>query len=316
MSYSLKEINEQVRTDPRGFAQRCDAAYTEKVRRAAQRIAAHRKASHIVLLSGPSGSGKTTTAMKIEEQLKEMGIVTHTISMDNYFNTIDPETAPRNREGAIDYESPFCLDVDLLSRHFTMLDQGKTIHVPKYEFARQMRSDILSQPLRLGDDDMAVFEGIHALNDIIVGRNPRAFKLYIAARSNIVDEDGAVVFQHAWFRLCRRIVRDFKFRGADAEFTLKLWNNVCRGEKLYISPYKESADIMFDSSLAMSVSALKPFVVPLLENLPAGKYPVVGDMLRGLEKIEPLDESYIAADSLAREFIGGSAYFGDPAAAN
>ena len=98
MSYSLKEINEQVRTDPRGFAQRCDAAYTEKVRRAAQRIAAHRKASHIVLLSGPSGSGKTTTAMKIEEQLKEMGIVTHTISMDNYFNTIDPETAPRNRE--------------------------------------------------------------------------------------------------------------------------------------------------------------------------------------------------------------------------
>ena len=49
---------------------------------------------------------------------------------------------------------------------------------------------------------------------------------------NIVDEDGSVVFQHAWFRLCRRIVRDFKFRGADAEFTMKLWNNVCRGERL------------------------------------------------------------------------------------
>ena len=44
--------------------------------------------------------------MKIEEQLEKMGIQTHTISMDNYFNTIDPETAPRNREGAIDYESP------------------------------------------------------------------------------------------------------------------------------------------------------------------------------------------------------------------
>ena len=316
MSYSLREINQQIRTDPQGFARRSDDAYTEKVKRAAHKIAARRTESHIVLLSGPSGSGKTTTAMKIEEQLKEMGIETHTISMDNYFNTIDPETAPRTREGAIDYESPFCLDVDLLNRHFAMLDQGRTIHVPTYEFARQMRSDILSQPLRLGQDEIAVFEGIHALNDIIVGKNPRAFKLYIAARSNIVDEDGSVVFQHAWFRLCRRIVRDFKFRGADAEFTMKLWNNVCRGERLYISPYKESADIMFDSSLPISVSALKPFVVPLLEDLPAGKYPVVDDILRGLEKIEPLDQKYISANSLAREFIGGSTYFENPAAAN
>ncbi len=316
MPYSLKEINEQIRSDPEGFARRCDTAYTEKVKKAAQKIAARRRESHIVLLSGPSGSGKTTTAMKIEEHLRQMGIATHTVSMDNYFNTVDPETAPRNREGAIDYESPFCLDMDLLNRHFAMLDQGKTIHVPKFEFARQMRSDILSQPLRLGEDEIAVFEGIHALTDIIVGKNPKAFKLYIAARSNIVDESGSVVFQHAWARLCRRIVRDFKFRGSDAEFTLRLWDGVRRGERLYISPYKESADIMFDSSLAMSVSALKPFVVPLLEDLPAGKYPVVSDILRGLERIEPLDEKYIAADSLAREFIGGSTYFGNPAAAN
>ena len=50
------------------------------------------------------------------QQLENMGIVTHTVSMDNYFNTIDPETAPRNREGAIDYESPFCLDIELLNR--------------------------------------------------------------------------------------------------------------------------------------------------------------------------------------------------------
>lgn len=316
MFYSLKEINRQVREDPAGFARRSDGAYTDKVKRAAQKIAARRRESHIVLLSGPSGSGKTTTAMKIEEQLKELGIATHTISMDNYFNTVDPETAPRNRDGAIDYESPFCLDIDLLNRHFAMLDQGRTIHVPKFEFARQMRSDILSQPLCLGEDEIAVFEGIHALNDIIVGKNPRAFRLYIAARSGIVDENGAVIFQPAWFRLCRRIVRDFKFRGADAEFTLKLWDNVCRGERLYISPYKESADIKFDSSLPISISALKPFVVPLLEDLPAGKYPVVNDILRGLERIEPLDEKYIAPNSLAREFIGGSTYFGNPAAAN
>ena len=308
MSYSLNEINEAVRQDPKAFAEQCDAEFMRKVKAAAQKIADHRKESHIILLSGPSGSGKTTTAMKIEEELERMGIQTHTISMDNYFNTIDPETAPRNREGNIDYESPFCLDIELLNRHFSMLDRGETIHVPKYEFARQMRSDILSQPLKLGPDELAIFEGIHAHNDVIVGKNPKAFKLYIAARSNVVDADGGVVFQHPWLRLCRRIVRDYKFRGSDASFTLKMWPNVCRGEKLYISPYKENADLMFDSSLPDELPVLKPFVLPLLEALPQDKYEIVPEMLRGLRQIETMEETYVAPDSLVREFIGGSAY--------
>jgi uridine kinase len=171
-----------------------------------------------------------------------------------------------------------------------------------------MRSDILSQPLRLGADELAIFEGIHALNDIIVGKNPHAFKLYIAARSNLVDEDGTVVFQHAWLRLCRRIVRDHLFRGSDAAFTLKMWPNVHRGERLYISPYKESADIMFDSCLPFEFSVLKPIVTPLLEALPAGRFPEADAMLAAFRKIEPMDEACVAPESLAREFIGGSTY--------
>ena len=87
-----------------------------------------------------------------------------------------------------------------------------------------------------------------------------------------------------------------------------MWSNVRRGEKLYISPYKENANLMFDSSLAFEFAVLKPIVVPLLEAVPAGKYSVVDDMLRGFEKIEPLDSKYVAPDSLAREFIGGSIY--------
>lgn len=308
MAYQLTEINQKIQADPKAFLAECDASYQKRLEDAADRILAGMAESPVVLLSGPSGSGKTTTALKLEQELERRGINTHTISMDNYFNTIDPETAPRNREGAIDYESPFCLDIELLNRHFSMLDRGETIHVPKYEFARQMRSDILSQPLKLGPDELAIFEGIHALNDVIVGKNPKAFKLYIAARSNVVDEDGAVVFQHPWLRLCRRIVRDYKFRGSDANFTLKMWPNVRRGEKLYISPYKENADLMFDSSLPDEVAVLKPFVVPLLEALPQGKYEIADDILRGFERIEIMEESNIAPSSLVREFIGGSIY--------
>jgi uridine kinase len=65
---------------------------------------------------------------------------------------------------------------------------------------------------------------------------------------------------------------------------------------------------MFDSSMAFEFAVLKPMAVPLLEGLPAGKYPEVDGMLRAFDKIEPLDEKYVAPDSLAREFIGGSAF--------
>ena len=311
MAYSVKTINEALRNDPAGFVAECEAKHKEKIRAAAEQIAANRENSHVILLSGPSGSGKTTTALMVEALLDASGIETHTISMDNYFNTVDPETAPRNRDGDIDYESPFCLDINLLNRHFSMLDAGQTIHIPKYEFARQMRSDILCQPLRLQEHELALFEGIHALNDVFVGRNPNAFKLYIAARSGMEDENGNTVFQSSWLRLCRRIVRDYKFRGSDAEFTAKMWNNVRRGETLYIAPYRENADLKFDTTIAYEVAVMKPFAQPLLEALPRGKYPVADQVLAAFEQFETLDESYVPADSLLREFIGGSTYHGN-----
>ena len=312
MAYSLKEINDAIRNDPKGFVEECDAAYNKKIEKAARQIADNRANSRIVLLSGPSGSGKTTTAKKIEAKLEEMGIHSHAIAMDNYFQTVDPETAPRNREGQIDYESPFCLDMDLLNRHFAALDRGEKIHIPKFEFARQMRSAVKSKPLQLGSDEIAIFEGIHALNDIITGKNPAAMKLYISARSNILDEEGKTVFKGTWMRLARRTVRDAKFRAWEPDVTVKMWANVRRGEKLYISPFKDNADIQFDSSLPYEVSVVKNYAQPLFEKLhltpDMERYEEVGHLVEAYPKLETLDEKYVAADSLIREFIGGGIY--------
>jgi len=312
MAYSLKEINEAVRADPKGFVEECDAAYNRKIEAAARKIADNLTNSRIVLLSGPSGSGKTTTAKKIEAKLEEMGIQSHAIAMDDYFQTVDPETAPRNREGQIDYESPFCLDMDLLNRHFALLDRGEKIHIPKYEFARQMRSAVRSKPLRLGKDEIAIFEGIHALNDIITGKNPRAMKLYISARSNVLDEEGKIAFKGTWMRLERRTVRDAKFRSWEPDVTVKMWPNVRRGEKLYISPFKDNANIQFDSSLPYEVCAIKPYAQPLFEHLHLDptmeRYEEIAHLVEAYPKFETLDEKYVAADSLLREFIGGGIY--------
>ncbi|MFR5968522.1 MAG: uridine kinase, partial [Oscillospiraceae bacterium] len=205
MAFSLKEINYRTVADPKGFLADCDARYAEKISGAADMIADNLKASPIVLLSGPSGSGKTTTAQKIEEELTKRGIRTYTISMDNYFRTVDPATAPRTKEGDIDFESPKCMDMDLLNEHFTKLARGERILVPKYEFARQMRVLEPSKSLKLKKDEIVIFEGIHALNDDITAKHPEAFKLYISARSN-VEFEGSVVFKGTWMRLVRRTV--------------------------------------------------------------------------------------------------------------
>ena len=310
MAYSLKEINEAVRSDPKGFVEECDAAYNKKIEAAAQRIADNRTKSRIVLLSGPSGSGKTTPATHTAATGADLGSQPHPIAMDNNYPTGDPETAPRNREGLIDYESPFCLDMDLLNRHFKMLDQGEKIHIPKFEFARQMRSAIKSSPLRLGKDEIAIFEGIHALNDIITGKNPNAMKVYISARSNVVDESGKVAFKGTWMRLARRTVRDAKFRSWEPSVTIKMWANVRRGEKLYISPFKDNADIQFDSSLPYEVNVIRTFALPLFEQLTPEmeRYEEIGHLLEAYPKFAELDEKYVAPDSLIREFIGGGIY--------
>ena len=106
MSYQIQEINRRIQADPKEFVDACDAAYAEKIERAARAIAENVRTCPIVLLSGPSGSGKTTTAMKIAEALRGMGIGSQSLAMDDYFRTVNPRTAPRTPEGDIDFESP------------------------------------------------------------------------------------------------------------------------------------------------------------------------------------------------------------------
>lgn len=309
MAYQLSDINFKTVADPKGFIEECDETYRARVRTAADKIIENRKNSPIVLLSGPSGSGKTTTAMKISEELERRGIHTHYVGMDDYFKTVDPDTAPRTPEGDIDLESPLCLDMDLLNEHFTMLAEGKRIYVPKYEFSRQMRILEPSKSIKLGKDEIVVFEGIHALNDEITGRHPQAFKLYISARSN-VEFNGAVVFKGTWFRLVRRMVRDYNFRGADPAQTMKMWANVRRGEKANISPFKDKADYQFDSSFQYELAVFNDTATKLFSSIPEGieRYDELRQVLPALQLFGVIDESLVAPDALIREFIGGGVY--------
>lgn len=309
MPYQLSEINEKIRRDPAAFLAGCDAHYQERIHAAVDKILARMKESPIVLLSGPSGSGKTTTAMKVERELERRGVNAHTVSMDNYFKTLNRRTAPRTPEGDIDYESPRCLDMELLDQHFTLLSQGEEIVVPKYEFTRQMRDTSRGVPLRLGRDEIAIFEGIHALNDEIAGRHPEATRFYLSARSNVLEGE-TLRFKGTWMRLVRRAVRDYNFRGSSVAATLAMWANVRRGEKLYISPFKGKADIVFDSSLPYEVSVMRHYAQPLREAIPQEnvRRQEMLDLVAAFDAFTPIAPELVARDSLLREFIGGGSY--------
>lgn len=309
MAYQLQEINQRIRADAPAFLAECDARYHSRVVAAADKIVERMTLSPIVLLSGPSGSGKTTTALKLEEELEKRGINTHTVSLDNYFLTRDPKTAPRTADGEYDLESPLCLDMKLLDETFTRLTRGEEVIIPHFEFSRQMRNDARGRPLHLKENEIAIFEGIHALGPGIAGPHPEATRLYISARSNVM-EDGQVKFKGTWMRLTRRAVRDYNFRGNDISFTLAQWANVRRGEKLYISPYKNTAHVIVDSSLPYEVSVMKNYALPLLKAVPEEnqRKAELLELMAAFDTFEPVDPALVPKNSLLREFIGGGSY--------
>ena len=248
--------------------------------------------------------------MKIAEALDQRGIRSQSLAMDNYYRTYNPKTSPKTPDGRDDLESPECLDLDLLGEHLRALASGKTIRQPLYNFATRIQSGPIGKPMRLRFNEVAVCEGIHALNDEIFAHVPGAFRLYISARSNVADEDGKMLFKGTWMRLMRRLVRDNNFRGTDAAGTLDMWANVRRGEKKYISPFKERADLKFDTAFPCEVSILKHYAEPLLEAVPEGaeRYDELRSILPALDRFEDVDPALLAPESMLREFIGGGVY--------
>ncbi|MBQ6902327.1 MAG: nucleoside kinase [Oscillospiraceae bacterium] len=309
MALDVREINSRIKNDPTGFVGECEDAYEKSIVSAAKKIAERIDTSSVVLLSGPSGSGKTTTALKLERTLEKLGIGTRPVSLDDYFRTVDFETAPKTEDGKIDYESPECLDMPLLNRHIKEIIKGNEIMMPKFDFKNQRRSETVT-PLHLKKNEVVIFEGIHALNDeISVAAGSHGIKLYISARSNFML-DGSVFYKGTWTRLTRRIVRDNLFRGANADFTLSIWDGIRRGEKMYISPFKDRADITINSTHEYEITVLKKHLKKAVLTVPEGivRYEEVCRMMNNIDGFEDLPDDYVPKDSLLREFIGGGSF--------
>lgn len=309
MAFQLEELNRLAASDPTELLALGEAEYDRKLHAVAEKIVDNLDKSPIVLLAGPSGSGKTTSSLRLRDELLRRGVETHSVSLDDYFRTVNPLTTPRTATGEYDYESPGCLDMELLDEHFTALNRHEPILVPHYNFQRQMRDTSRCRELRLGKDEIAVFEGIHALNDRLSTPHPEAFRIYLSARSNVLD-GRTMAFKGTWMRLVRRSVRDLRFRGSEIAMTLSMWDNIRRGEKLYISPYKDSAHFQFDSALPGEVGVMTHYAEAILKAIPeqCARRREMLEMVEAFRQFTPVDPALVAKNSVLREFIGEGSY--------
>ena len=282
-----------------------DALHEQRIAEIATQVYAERDRIRVITIAGPTSSGKTTFSRRLSVQLLTHGAAPFPLEMDNYF--IDRDQTPRDDNGDYDFESIYALNRDRLARDLNRLIAGERIRMPHYNFVTGRSEE--GEEVQLAPGQMIILEGIHGLNpDLIPDISPeRCFRIYVSALTQLnLDRHNRVSTTDT--RLLRRIVRDVRERGHPAPDTINRWASVGRGEKKWIFPYQENADLMFNSALVYELSALKPLAEPLLRQITYGTPEHIEGkrLLSLLEWFLPLDSAFVPDDSLLREFIGGS----------
>ncbi|MBE6825599.1 MAG: adenylyl-sulfate kinase [Ruminococcus sp.] len=300
MNIELHDINEKLLADPNQFLEETDLAYQKRLSEIADDIALHRAERPIILLSGPSGSGKTTTAHMIEQILDDRGIETHTLSLDNYFQTLTDEEKLLFAEGKLDLESPRRIDSVFLSEQLTALEEGRPVELPEYDFkesARKMSGRILQRK----PGELVILEGIHSLNPDVI-RIPDALtaRIYVSVRTRITA-DGEVLHPSK-IRLMRRMVRDRLFRKRSLQETLMMFRSVEEGENKYIMPYKYRSTYDVDTFMAYEICAYKPCLSADFQSML--DEPEIQDADAFLTRAAALSSKQLPENSLIREFVG------------
>ena len=282
-----------------------EALHEQRVARIAEEIASRQGQVRLVLIAGPSSSGKTTFSKRLSIQLLANGLRPFALELDNYF--VDREKTPRDELGQYDYESLDALDVPLFNSDLLRLNNGEEVTLPRYNFRTGLRET--GAKVRLRPDHVIIVEGIHGLNPNLVPDIPPevSYRIYVSALTQLnIDKHNRVPTTDT--RLLRRIVRDAAYRGYPAEETIDRWGSVRQGEKRWIFPFQEHADVMFNSALLYELAVLKPLAAPLLLQVEPGTraYVEAKRLMAFLEWFEPLAPDLVPDNSILREFVGGS----------
>ena len=264
-----------------------------------------------VMLAGPSSSGKTTSANRLAAQLRVHGKKPILMSLDDYY--IDRDKIPPGPDGKLDLEHINTIDTVLFSRHLAALLAGETVELPSFNFKTGKR-EWNGHKMCLQDQTVIIIEGLHALNPVLLPEGldkGKVFRLYVSPLLPLNLDDHNRI-PTSYLRLLRRIVRDYESRGTSVEKTIAMWDSVRRGEKRWIFPYQENADVIFNSSTLYELAVLKKHIFPLLTAVQPEdeSYDSVRAIVKILNYVREADvDDEIPPTSLVREFIGGNSFY-------
>ena len=269
------------------------------------------RGAKVVMLAGPSSSGKTTSANRLATQLRVHGKKPILMSLDDYY--IDRDKIAPGPDGKLDLEHINTIDTELFRQDMAKLLAGEEVELPSFNFKTGCR-EWYGHKLKLRPDDLVIVEGLHGLNPAMLPENVDAnliFRMYVSPLLPLNLDDHNRI-STSYLRLLRRTVRDYESRGSSVQRTLSMWESVRRGEKRWIFPYQENADVIFNSSTLYELAVIKKHIYPLLTAIqPEDEcYDEVRSMVKILNFVQEADvDDEIPPTSLVREFIGGNTFY-------
>lgn len=286
------------------FVAECEEKYSNKIKLVGEKI--NDAGGHeIVLLAGPSSAGKTTTASLIAKHLSSFSKNVFTISLDDYYKNASEAIIDEN--GNPDFETVYALDLDTLSQNLNQLISKGETEKPIFDFKTGKRKTE-TQTIKIGDGDVVVVEGLHALNPLIADQIPSEslIKIHVNLNSRIYNDDNKIVLNKRNIRFTRRVIRDIRFRNSSVENTFKLWQSVTAGEDKYLFPFKDQADIAINSLFLYEPCIYREEAIELFSSVKNGSefYSQAQQLVNAYKKFQPIPRELVPESSLLREFIG------------
>lgn len=300
----LEYINGLATHDPAELVRRSEVRFNNILNDTVSRIA-NDSGREIVMLAGPSASGKTTTANKIAQKCSARGMQTYVVSLDDFY--LNRGEIPCDESGKPDFETVYALDLPKFTQTMHLLLSGAPTELPIFDFTTGKRSEEV-RLVTLGERDVVVVEGLHALNPLITDSLPQKnlLKIYINVSSRIYNERGKIILNKRNLRFLRRMTRDYLFRASTVENTYDLWENVRKGEDKYLFPYRDCADIKINSVHLSAPCIFRDTCLQMLKSavLSGEQKKEADELAAALRQFVPIPASLIPKDSLLREFIG------------